>query len=114
MLDRTTRRALMGALGVVAAWPLVARGQASDQMRRIGVLLNLAPDDPETRTRLAAFLDALQQLGWSEGRNLQIDYRWGMGDANRHRANIAELIALAPDVILVHGSTITTPLQRAT
>ncbi len=114
MLDRTTRRAVIGALGTVAAWPLLAHGQASDQTRRLGVLLNLAPDDPETRARLAAFLDALQQLGWSQGRNLQIDYRWGMGDPNRHRANIAELIALAPAVILVHGSTIMTPLQRAT
>ncbi len=113
-VGRTNRRAFIAGLGGVAAWSLVARGQASDQMRRIGVLLNLAPDDPETRARLAAFLDALQQLGWSEGRNLQIDYRWGMGDTNRHRANIAELIALAPDVILVHGSTIMTPLQRAT
>ena len=102
------------ALGGIVTWPLVAHGQTPDQTRRISVLLNLAPDDPETRARLAAFLEALRGLGWSEDRNLQIDYRWGMGDPNRHRANIAELIALKPDVILVHGSTIMAPLQRAT
>lgn len=114
MLSQMSRRALIAALAGVAARPLVVRGQTSDQMRRIGVLLNLAQDDPETRARLAAFLGALNGLGWGEGGNLQIDYRWGMGDPNRHRANIAELIALAPDVILVHGSTIMGPLQRAT
>jgi putative ABC transport system substrate-binding protein len=108
------RRAFIAALGGVAVWPLTARAQSSDQMRRIGVLLNLAADDPETRARLAAFLEAWQGLGWSEGRNLKIDYRWGTGDLSRHRANIAELVALAPDVILAHGSTITGPLQRAT
>jgi putative ABC transport system substrate-binding protein len=78
------------------------------------VLLNLSADDPETRARLAAFLQALQELGWNEGRNLQIDYRWGMGDVDRRRINAGELVALAPDVILVHGSTIMGPLQRAT
>jgi putative tryptophan/tyrosine transport system substrate-binding protein len=108
------RREFISLLGSAAAWPLTARAQPSDQTRRIGVLLNLAEDDPETRARLAAFLEALQGLGWSQGRNLQIDYRWGVGDPSRHRANIAELVALAPDVILVHGSTIMGPLQRAT
>ena len=83
-------------------------------MRRIGVLLNLTADDPETRSRLGAFLKGLEELGWSEGRNLRIDYRWGVGDTDRHRANAAELVALAPDVILAHGSTIMGPLQRAT
>jgi putative tryptophan/tyrosine transport system substrate-binding protein len=110
----TNRRAFIAALGGVAAWPLMADGQTSDQTRRIGVLLNLGPDDPETRARLTAFLEALRGFGWSEGRNLQIDYRWGMGDTNRHRTNAAEIIALAPDVILVHGSTIMAPVQRLT
>jgi putative ABC transport system substrate-binding protein len=83
-------------------------------MRRIGVLLNLAPDDPETRARIGAFLGRLGELGWSEGKNLQLEYRWGMGDLDHHRKNATELVALAPDVILVHGSTIMRPLQRAT
>jgi putative ABC transport system substrate-binding protein len=100
--------------GAAAAWPLAAHAQQPEGMRRIGVLLNLSEDDPETRSRLAAFLRGLQDLGWSEGRNLRIDYRWGVGNSDRHRANAAELIALAPDVILVHGSSIMGPLQRAT
>jgi putative ABC transport system substrate-binding protein len=108
------RREFISLLGSAAAWPLTARAQPSDQMRRIGVLLNLSPDDPETRARLTAFREALRGFGWSEGRNLQIDYRWGMGDINRHRTNAAEIVALAPDVILVHGSTIMAPVQRAT
>jgi putative ABC transport system substrate-binding protein len=97
-----------------AAWPFAARAQQAGPMRRIGVLMNLAADDPETRPRLAAFLHGLQELGWTEGRNLRIDYRWGVGDTDRHRINAAELVALAPDVILAHGSPIMGPLQRAT
>ena len=99
--------------GAAAAWPLAARAQGQ-RMRRIGVLMNLAADDPETRTRRDAFLQGLQELGWSEGRNLQIDYRWGVGDTDLHRKNAAELVALAPDVILAHGSPIVRPLQRVT
>jgi putative ABC transport system substrate-binding protein len=92
---------------------LMARAQ-QQRMRRVGVLLNLAPDDPETRARIGAFLGRLGELGWSEGKNLQLEYRWGMGDLDQHRKNATELVALAPDVILVHGSTIMRPLQRAT
>ena len=99
--------------GAVAAWPKTVNAQ-SDRIRRIGVMLNLAPDDPETKIRLAAFLQRLQELGWTEGRNLKIEYRWGMGNLDRHRTNAVELVALAPDVIFVHGSTIMGPLQRAT
>ena len=108
------RRDFIAALSGTAVWPLAAVAQPSDRKRRIGVLLNLAADDPETRARVTTFLEALQGLGWREGHNLQIDYRWGTGDTNRHRVNIAELLALAPDVILVHGSTIMGPVQRAT
>lgn len=99
--------------GAIAAWPKIVNAQ-SDRIRRIGVMLNLAPDDPETKARLAAFLQRLQEFGWTEGRNLKIDYRWGMGNLDHHRTNAAELVALAPDVILAHGSTIMGPLQRAT
>ena len=108
------RRDFIAALSGTAVWPLAAVAQPPDRKRRIGVLLNLAADDPETRARVTTFLEALQGLGWREGHNLQIDYRWGTGDTNRHRVNIAELLALAPDVILVHGSTIMGPVQRAT
>ena len=69
-------------------------------MRRIGVLMNLAADDPEAQARIAAFLQGLQQLGWTDGRNVRIDYRWGAGNADRIRRYAAELVALAPDVIL--------------
>jgi putative tryptophan/tyrosine transport system substrate-binding protein len=108
------RREFITLLGSAAvAWPQVVNAQ-SDQMRRIGVMLNLAPDDLETKARLTAFLQTLKELGWIEGRNLRIDYRWGMGNLDQHRKNAAELVALAPDVILAHGGTITGPLQRAT
>jgi putative tryptophan/tyrosine transport system substrate-binding protein len=100
--------------GAAAAWPLAARAQEGDRVRRIGVLMNLTEDDPETRARLAAFVQGLRELGWEEGRNIRIDYRWGAGDTDRHPINAAELVALAPDVILAHGSTIMGPLQRAT
>ena len=107
------RREFITVLGGVVTSPLMARAQ-QQRIRRIGVLLNLAPDDPETRARLAAFLGRLGELGWSDGKNLQLEYRWGMGDLDHHRKNATELVALAPDVILVHGSTIMRPLQRAT
>jgi putative ABC transport system substrate-binding protein len=98
--------------GTAAAWPLVARAQA-EWMRRIGVLMNLASDDAEGQARLAAFHQGLQQLGWTVGRNMQIDYRWGAGDADRIRKFAAELIALAPDVILSTGSPSVAALQQA-
>jgi ABC-type uncharacterized transport system substrate-binding protein len=108
------RREFITLLGCAAAtWPLSAGAQQGERVRRIGVLTSLAENDPETRARLAALLQELQELGWSEGRNLRLDYRWGLGDADRHRKNAAELVALAPDVILAHGSPIMRPLQRA-
>jgi putative tryptophan/tyrosine transport system substrate-binding protein len=108
------RRQFITLLGCAAAtWPLSAGAQQGERVRRIGVLTSLAENDPETRARLAALLQELQELGWSEGRNLRLDYRWGLGDADRHRKNAAELVALAPDVILAHGSPIMRPLQRA-
>jgi ABC transporter substrate binding protein len=113
MLDTRRRQFLTLLGGAAAAWPVATRAQPVERMRRIGMLMNLAEDDPETRARRIAFLQALQELGWSEGRNIRIDYRWGVGDTNRHRANAAELVALAPDVILAHGSPILRPLQRA-
>src|SRR5262249_8892423 len=86
--------------GAAAAWPLAARAQQPEKIRRIGVLTPFAADDPEGQARLTAFMQGLQQLGWTDGRNLRIDIRWGAGDAERIRRNAAELVALAPDVIL--------------
>ena len=104
--------ALLG--GAAAAWPLAARAQQTDRMRRIGVLLGVAADDPEGQARLAAFLQALQQLGWTDGRNVQILTRWADGDADRVRAYAAELVALAPDVILTSGASTVGMLLQAT
>jgi ABC-type uncharacterized transport system substrate-binding protein len=100
--------------GAAAAWPLAAHAQQSGRMRRIGILSNLASDDAEGQARLAAFHQGLQQLGWTVGRNVQIDYRWGAGDADRIRKFAAELIVLAPDVILSAGSPSVAALQQAT
>jgi putative tryptophan/tyrosine transport system substrate-binding protein len=99
--------------GAAAAWPLAARAQQAERTRRIGVLVAVA-DDPEGQARIAAFLQGLQQLGWADGRNLQIDTRWGAGDADRFRKYAAELVALAPDVILAAGGAVVPSLLQAT
>jgi ABC-type uncharacterized transport system substrate-binding protein len=108
------RRKFITLLGGAAAWPLAARAQQSERMRRIGVLTSLASDDPESMARIAAFLQGLQELGWSVGRNVRIDYRWGAGDAERARRHAEELVALAPNVILANGGSIMAPLQQVT
>ena len=108
------RREFIAGLGGAAAWPVVARAQQPARMRRIGVLMNLAADDPESLTRIAAFHQGLQEVGWNIGRNVQIDYRSGLGDADRYRRYAAELVALAPDVILATGGTTVRPLVQAT
>src|SRR5713226_4393677 len=107
------RREFIAGLGA-AAWPLAGRAQQPRAMRRIGVLMNLAADDPETQARLAPFLQGLQEVGWTVGRNVRIDYRWGAGDPDRIRRFAAELVALAPDVILAAGGTTVAPLQQVT
>ena len=108
------RREFLGVLGgAVAVWPFPARAQA-ERVRRVGVLMNLASDDAEEQARVAAFHQGLQQLGWTVGRNVQIDYRWGAGNADRIRKFAAELVALAPDVILSAGSPSVAALQQAT
>jgi putative ABC transport system substrate-binding protein len=100
--------------GTVAAWPLAAGAQQADRVRRIGVLMPLAADDREAPTRIAAFHQGLQQLGWVVGRNVRIEYRWGAGDPDRIRKSVAELIELVPDVILAGGSATLGPLLQAT
>jgi putative tryptophan/tyrosine transport system substrate-binding protein len=99
--------------GAAAAWPLTARAQQGERVRRIGVLMHLAADDPEGQARHAAFLQGLEQSGWSAGRNVRIDTRWGASEADRRRY-AAELVALAPDVILASNSQSTLALQAAT
>src|SRR5262249_26526224 len=97
------RRKFIALLGGAAAWPLSARAQQREKPRRIGVLMALAADDPESSRRLTAFVQGLQELGWSEGRNVRIDVRWSAGDAARMRVQAAELIVLAPDVVFAIG-----------
>jgi putative tryptophan/tyrosine transport system substrate-binding protein len=104
--------ALLG--GGAAAWPLAARAQQGERVRRIGVLVSIAPDDPEAQARVAAFIHELQQLGWADGRNLRIDIRWGAGDAERIRRYAAELVALAPNAILAVGGGAVGPLLQTT
>jgi putative ABC transport system substrate-binding protein len=99
--------------GAATTWPLVARAQQPVTIRRIGILMNVAADDPEARDRNLAFLQALHELGWAEGRNVQVDYRWAAGDADRLRRYAAELVALAPAVVLASGTSTVGPLQRA-
>jgi putative ABC transport system substrate-binding protein len=100
--------------GAAAAWPMVARGQQADRMRRIGVLMNFTADDPVSLGRVTAFVQGLQELGWTIGRNLQIDYRWGAGNVERYRTFAAELVALTPDVLVTAGAPAVEALQRAT
>jgi ABC-type uncharacterized transport system substrate-binding protein len=108
------RREFITLLGGAVALPLAARAQESERMRRIGVLLPGTADDAEYQARMAAFLQGPQQLGWSDGRNVRIDIRYAAGDANLIRKSAAELIALAPDVILAPGTTSLGPLLQAT
>ena len=108
------RREFITLLGGAASWPLAARAQQPERMRRIGVLTNLVADDPEAQARVGAFLQGLQEFGWAVGRNVRIEYRWGAGDADRTRGYAAELVALAPDVILTSGASALAPLLQAT
>ena len=85
--------------GAAAVWPLAARAQQPERVRRVGVLMSGGERDPETQLRMGAFREGLQKLGWAEGRNLHIDYRWGGGSIERTRNYAAELVALKPDVI---------------
>ena len=100
--------------GATAAWPLAARAQQGERMRRIGVLLPAASDDAEFQARVGAFLQGLQQSGWSIGRNVRIDTRWATANAADIRRHAAELVTLAPDVILAHGASTLRSLLQVT
>jgi len=105
------RREFIAGLSGAAAWSLAARAQQPG--RRIGVLTNLASDDPDSLSRIGAFLQSLQEKGWTDGRNVRIDYRWSAGNPERNTKYAAELIALAPAVILATGLPAVEPLLRA-
>src|SRR5262249_24060158 len=108
------RREFISLLGGAAAWPLAAQAQQAERVRRIAVLMNLASNDTEGQALLAAFHQGLQQLGWTVGRNVQIDYRWGAGDAGAFHRYAEELLALAPDVILTSGTPSVQAIQKVT
>jgi putative ABC transport system substrate-binding protein len=108
------RREFITLLGGAATWPIAARGQQQNQMRRIGVLNPFAESDPEVQANVVAFRQALQKLGWTEGRNLRIEFRWGDAEAGRIRAHAKELVGLNPDVILVVTALALQPLRQET
>jgi putative tryptophan/tyrosine transport system substrate-binding protein len=109
------RREFISLLGgAVSAWPLAARAQQNEQVRRIGVLMPFIAGDPEAQVRSTVFAQTLQQLGWTVGRNLQIDYRFAGGEADRVRQYAVELVELAPEVIMTVGSITVAPMQQAT
>jgi putative ABC transport system substrate-binding protein len=114
MSGNVQRREFITLLGGSAAWPLAAWAQQGERVRRVGVLMGLTADNADGQARLAAFLQSLQQLGWTDGHNMRIDTRWGGGDAERQRRDAAELVALAPDVIVGNGSAAVGPLLQAT
>jgi putative tryptophan/tyrosine transport system substrate-binding protein len=100
--------------GSAAAWPVALRAQQNERKRQVGVVMGLAADDPEAQDRIGAFEQSLQHLGWTEGRNLHIEYRRGAGNTDSTRKSAAELVALGPDVILASGGTVVGPLLQAT
>src|SRR5690349_1581903 len=104
--DRVRKRDFIALLGGAAAWPVVARAQPGERVRRIGALLSWSADDPESQMVVGAFSQGLQELGWKLGSNVRIDYRWAAVDDDRIRQYAADLVALAPDVILASGSTV--------
>jgi putative ABC transport system substrate-binding protein len=115
MSIRLRRREFIATLGgVAAAWPLAARSQQGNRVRRIGVLIGLDENDPEGERRYSAFTQALADLGWIQGRNLRIDFRWSGSDVNRIPALAQELVGLQPDIILTGGIAATATLQRET
>jgi putative ABC transport system substrate-binding protein len=108
------RREFIALFGGAAAWPIAARAQQQERMRRIGVLMSQGAADAVAQVRYAAFLQGLQQSGWEVSRNLRIDTRWAAGSADHMRASAAELVALAPDVMLATDSAAIGPLLQAT
>jgi putative tryptophan/tyrosine transport system substrate-binding protein len=113
-LDQLKRREFVTLIGSVAAWPIIARAQQPERLRRIGVLINFRADDPEGQARVAAFRQTLRELGWIDGDNVRMDARWAGDDAELYRRYAEDLVSLAPDVILAGSSPSVAALQRAT
>jgi putative ABC transport system substrate-binding protein len=108
------RRTFIAGLGSAAVWPLAVRAQQGDRVRRIGVLMGGNENDPEQKRRLAAFTQAFADAGWTDGRNVRMDVRWGGGDANRIRALAQELVGLKPDITVTNGLPATAAVRRET
>jgi putative ABC transport system substrate-binding protein len=108
------RREFITLLGGAAAWPLTAHAQQAERMRRVGVLMAFAENDPEAQASITVFRQALQKLGWSDGRNVRIDCRWGGADRERISGYAIELVGLKPDVILVSTGLVLQPLRQET
>ena len=108
------RREFIAGLGSTAAWPVVARAQQGDRVRRIGVLMPSDENNPAEKTFVSAFTQALTGLGWIDGRNLRMDLRWDGDDINRIRALVQELVGLQPDIIVIGGTPATVAVQRET
>ena len=114
MLDLRRRQFIALLASAAAKWPVAARAQQTERVRRVGVLMSVAADGPDGQPRLTAFLKRLQELGWTDGQNVRIDVRWGAGEAERTREYVAELVAIGPDVILASGDHPVVALQQAT
>src|SRR5215475_13327674 len=116
LLSRHTRRRAFITLlgGAAASWPLAARAQQSQRIRRVGVLMAVAESDADVRSGVAIFQQSLQELGWKDGRNIRIDYRWGNADADRIQALAKELVGLQPDVLVAHSTPSAKGLLQAT
>ena len=114
MSDMRRREFITFLGGTAAAWPLAARAQQAERVRRIGVLMAISEDDPQARARVAVFRQALADLSWTEGRNLKIEWRWTGGDMARVREYTAEMVRLAPEVILANGTPNVAALKQAT
>src|SRR5262249_30655971 len=112
--NRMKRREFITLLGGAAAWPLAARAQQGNRVRRIGVLMSGNENDPRSKTYVSAFTQALAALGWTDGRNVRVDLRWAGGDTNRSLALAQELVGLQPDIILTGGTPTTAAVQRET
>jgi putative tryptophan/tyrosine transport system substrate-binding protein len=108
------RREFITYLGGAAAWPAVAMGEQSDRLRRVGVLMGFGENDSEGILWLSSFIRAFRELGWTDGRNVRLEIRWGASDLNRQRMYARELVRLQPDVILAHGTSPTAAVQRET